>query len=115
MTIKIEKTVYDKQERSDGVRILEKRLKPRGVTKEMVDLRDKDNGTEKKLIRLWKAGKLTWAEYSRRYLASLKGKEATLRELATRSKRETITLLCVEKDPGRCHRSLLRQQIEKFL
>jgi uncharacterized protein YeaO (DUF488 family) len=115
MAIKIDKTVYDKPEPSDGVRVLVMRLWPRGVSKGEVDLWIKEVGTEKELIKLWKAGKLTWKEYSKRYLASLKGKESVLDELAARSKRETITLLCVEKDPENCHRSLLKQQIEKRL
>jgi len=91
------------------------RLWPRGVSKDKVDLWVKEVGTERELIKLWKAGKLTWKEYSKRYLASLKGKESILEDLAARSKRETITLLCVEKDADRCHRSLLKQQIEKRL
>jgi uncharacterized protein YeaO (DUF488 family) len=115
MTIKTDKTIYDKPDASDGVRVLVMRLWPRGISKEKVDLWLKDLGTEKELIALWKKGKLSWKEYSRRYLASLKGKESTLEELAARSKKETITLLCVEKDASKCHRSLLRQQIEKLL
>ena len=115
MTIRTEKTVYDKPEPADGVRILVMRLWPRGVSKDKVDLWIKEVGTEKELIKLWKAGKLTWKEYSKRYVASLKGKESILEDLAARSKRQTITLLCVEKDADRCHRSLLKQQIEKRL
>ena len=115
MTIRTDKTIYDNPDPSDGVRVLVMGLWPRGVSKEKVDLWLKDLGTEKELIALWKKGKLTWKEYSRRYIASLKGKESMLEELATRSKKETITLLCVEKDAGKCHRSLLRQQIEKLL
>jgi uncharacterized protein YeaO (DUF488 family) len=115
MTIRIDKTVYDKPGPEDGVRILVMRLWPRGISKDKVDLWIKEVGTERELIRLYKAGKLTWKEYSRRYVASLKGKESVLEDLAARSKRETITLLCTEKDPNRCHRSLLKRQIEKCL
>jgi len=115
MTIKTEKTVYDKPEPSDGVRVLVMRLWPRGISKGKVDLWVKEVGTEKELIKLWKAGKLTWKEYSKRYVASLKGTESILDDLAARSKRGTVTLLCVEKDADRCHRSLLKHQIEKRL
>jgi len=115
VTIRTEKTVYDKPEPADGVRILVMRLWPRGVSKDKVDLWIKEVGTEKELIKLWKAGKLTWKEYSKRYVASLKGKESILEDMAARSRRQTITLLCVEKDADRCHRSLLKQQIEKRL
>lgn len=115
MTIKTDKTVYDKPERDDGVRILVMRMWPRGVSKDKVDLWLKELGTEKELIHLWKGGKIQWEEFSRRYVASLGGKEAILKELAARSRRETITLLCTDKDEDRCHRSLLRREIERFV
>lgn len=57
--IKTEKTIYDKREESDGKRILVMRLWPRGVSKDEVDAWIKDFGTEKELIRKWKAGKVT--------------------------------------------------------
>ena len=115
MTIKIEKTVYDKPDPADGLRVLVMRTWPRGISKGKVDVWLRDLGTEMELIHLYKDGKVTWTEYSRRYLASLKGKEGMLRDLAAKSKKGTVTLLCVEKDPDRCHRSLLKKQIEGFL
>jgi uncharacterized protein YeaO (DUF488 family) len=115
MTIKIDKTIYDKPEPSDGLRVLVMRLWPRGISKDRVDLWVKDVGTEKDLIKLWKGGKISWKEYTKRYLASLKGKEPILNDLASRSKRGTVTLLCVEKDASMCHRILLKKQIEKHL
>ena len=110
--IKIDKSVYDKPERADGVRILVMRIWPRGISKEKVDLWIKDLGTEKELIRQWKQGKLSWAEYSKRYLASLRGKEELLKQVAERSRKGTISLLCTERDPNKCHRSLLKEAIE---
>ena len=115
MTIRVEKTIYDKPDSTDGLRVLVMRTWPRGISKEKIDVWRKDLGTELELIHLYKGGKVTWAEYSRKYLASLKEKEDLLRELAAKSKRGTVTLLCVEKDPDRCHRSLLKKQIERFL
>ena len=44
----------------------------------------------------------------------MKGKEGALRELAKESKEGTITLLCTERDPSTCHRSVLREEIEKY-
>ncbi len=115
MTIRTEKTVYDKPEREDGVRILVMRMWPRGVSKGKVDLWLKELGTDKELIHLWKDGKIKWDEFSRRYIASLKGKEAVLKGLAARSRKETVTLLCTDRDQNRCHRSLLRREIEKLV
>ncbi|MDG6900310.1 MAG: DUF488 family protein, partial [Nitrososphaerota archaeon] len=42
------------------------------------------------------------------------GKEALLRGLASESRKGTITLLCTERDPATCHRSLLKDAIERI-
>ena len=115
MIIKTEKTVYDKPDPRDGLRVLVMRTWPRGISREKVDVWFRDVGTELELIHLWKAGKLTWREYSRRYVASLKGKESLLRDLAAKSNKGTLTLLCSCKDSNRCHRTLLKGQIERYL
>jgi uncharacterized protein YeaO (DUF488 family) len=112
--IRTEKTVYDKPEESDGKRILVMRTWPRGVSKDKVDVWMKDLGTEKELIKRWKAGNVTWAEFSRAYNASLKGKEEVLRELAAESRTGTVTFLCGCKDEAHCHRHLLKLALQKF-
>ena len=96
------------------MRILVMTLWPRGISKDKVDVWIKELGTPRDLIRRYKAGNMTWAEYSKEYKESLKGKEPILRELAAKSKKKTITLLCTEMDPGTCHRSLLKEAIMAF-
>ena len=113
--IRIEKSVYSPPDPADGKRILVMTLWPRGVTKAKVDLWIKELGTPKELIKQYKAGKLTWSEYAPAYRRSLRGKENILKQLAADSKEGTITLLCTEKDPSTCHRSLLKEAIEDFL
>lgn len=113
--IRIEKSVYSPPEKSDGKRILVMTLWPRGVSKDKVDVWMKELGTPRDLIRRYKSGNLTWKEYSASYRASLKGKDELLRDLARDSRKGTITLLCTEKDPNTCHRSLLKEAIESFL
>jgi len=110
--IRIKKTIYSKPDPSDRERFLVMTLWPRGISKDRVDIWMKELGTPRELIRSYKAGKMTWAEYSREYRRSLKGKEPLLRELAEKSRKGTVTLLCVEKDPSTCHRSLLKEAIE---
>ena len=110
--IRIEKSVYAPAEASDGKRILVMTLWPRGISKDKIDVWTKELGTPRDLIKQYKSGKMTWAEYSRAYKRSLAGKEELLKELAVESKRGTISLLCTEKDPGSCHRSLLKEAIE---
>lgn len=90
-------------------------LWPRGVSKDKVDVWMKELGTPRELIKRYRAGKATWTEFKSEYLRSLKGKEDALRGLANESKKRTITLLCTEKDPSRCHRSLLKDAIEEYL
>lgn len=113
--IRIEKSVYDKPGSSDGKRILVMKLWPRGISKDKVDLWMKDLGTDRELIREWKGGQISWAKFAVEYKKSLKGKEDLLRGLAEESKVGTITLLCTDKDPNRCHRSILKTAIEDQL
>jgi len=112
--IKIEKSVFSPSERSDGRRILVMTLWPRGVSRDKVDVWMKDLGTPRDLIKRYKSGKMSWKEYAAAYRRSLRGKEELLRSLAKESKKGTVTLLCTEKDPGSCHRSLLKEAIESF-
>jgi uncharacterized protein YeaO (DUF488 family) len=113
--IRIEKSVYSPPDPSDGTRILVMTLWPRGISKDKVDLWMKELGTPRDLIRLYKAGKTSWADYAVEYRKSLKGKEKLLKSLAEQSKKGTITLLCTEKDPSSCHRSLLKAAVEAYL
>jgi len=113
--IRIEKSVHSPADPSDGKRILVMTLWPRGVSKEKVDVWMKELGTPRELIKRYKAGKITWPNYSVEYRSSLKGKEHLLMALADQARRGTITLLCTEKDPSTCHRSLLKAAIEAYL
>ena len=110
--IRIEKSVYSPPEKSDGKRILVMTLWPRGVSKDKVDVWMKELGTPRDLINRYKSGKMTWRAYAAEYKKSLKGKEHLLMSLADEAREGTITLLCIEKDPGACHRSLLKEAIE---
>jgi uncharacterized protein YeaO (DUF488 family) len=87
---------------------------PRGVKKDKVDAWYKDLGTSKELIKSWKTGKVTWPQFRKRYIADLKGeqKQLLIQDLAKRMKKQSITLLCGCRDPNRCHRIILKEQIE---
>ena len=113
--IRIEKSVYSPPERSDGKRILVMTLWPRGVSKDKVDVWMKELGTPRDLIKRYKAGKVPWKVFASEYKKSLRGKEHLLMMLAEESKKETITLLCTEKDPATCHRSLLKEALKAYL
>lgn len=111
--IRIQKTIYDPPEPSDGRRVLVMTLWPRGVSKAKVDVWFKELGAPMDLVHAWKAGRVAWRDFARAYNANLGGKEGLLRELAAESRDGDVTLLCTDKDPMRCHRSLLKEAIER--
>ncbi len=113
--IRVDKSVYAPKEKSDGRRVLVMTLWPRGVSKDKVDAWMKDLGTPRDLIKRYKAGKVPWKTFATEYRSSLRGKEQILKQLAEESKKGTVTLLCTEKDPATCHRSLLKEAIEAYL
>ena len=117
LTILVNKTVYDPKSKDDGLRVLVMRLWPRGIKKNKVDVWYKDLGTQKELIKAWKAGKVTRREFRKKYLANLRvaEKKRLLEELAERSRTQNVTLLCGCRDPNSCHRTFLKDEIEKLI
>lgn len=107
------KRVYDPPADADGTRVLVMRLWPRGIRKERVDLWLKELGPVVPLLRAYRADKLGWAEYTRRYLEGLASPEASAAVLRVRAlaKESPVTLLCGCPDEARCHRSLLRKYL----
>src|SRR5438128_2725488 len=66
------KRVYEPKSSRDGTRVLVMRLWPRGIKKAHVDLWLKDLGAELANLRAYNAGRASWPEMRRRYLAGLK-------------------------------------------
>ena len=65
------------------------------------------------LLRDWKAGTLTWAEYESRFKAEIMGRPGAvekMREIKEVSAREDVYLYCYEKTPP-CHRFILLELI----
>jgi uncharacterized protein YeaO (DUF488 family) len=111
----------DPTEADDGFRLLICRYRPRGVRKE-------DETWDKWEPRLGPSralhadfyGKhgppIGWGEYRRRYLQEMKNQRELIEELAAmQAEGKKITLLCSSActDPSHCHRTLLRELIEK--
>lgn len=117
--IRIEKRIYDETEYKDGVRILVMRLWPRGVKKSKIDTWMKDLGTDVNLIKDWKSGKISWAQYRKRYLDGLRSnpeKMELIKEISDQVRRgRTVSLLCSCKGPESCHRSILKEEILAML
>ena len=72
-------------------------------------------GAELTLLREFKAGKLPWSDYRKRYLAGLKSPEArtALNELQRLVARRRVTLLCACADESRCHRGILKRLLAR--
>ncbi|MHC4629299.1 MAG: DUF488 domain-containing protein [Planctomycetota bacterium] len=108
------KSAYDPVEESDGERILVSRYWPRGLSKERLTLTEhlKDVAPSIELLRDWKAGNISWAEYAERYRREMSQQQDKIEELAKRAIDKTITLQCFERegDPH-CHRHLLKSLI----
>jgi uncharacterized protein YeaO (DUF488 family) len=86
---------------------------PRGIRRDRIDVWLRELAPPIPLLRGFLDGKITWAQYRPRYLASLKRPEARealaeARRLAARGK---VTLLCGCADPSHCHRTLLQTHL----
>ena len=109
------KSIYEPPSGSDGKRVLTTSYWPRGVRRDRAGEYVRALAPSRDLLHAYRDGEITWAKFRSRYLALMKD-ETPSREidrLATESMRGTITVMCVCADEKRCHRSLLRDLIEK--
>jgi uncharacterized protein YeaO (DUF488 family) len=107
------KSIYESKSEDDGLRVLVMRFWPRGVSKNKIDIWEKDLGTPAELIKKWKKGSVSWREFSGEYRSFAKQHSDKISELAVRAKKETVTLLCGCNDEKHCHRTLLKQLISR--
>ena len=123
------KSVHSPTEPGDGLRILAARGRGRGLPADRFDVWMANLGPSEELRDAILAGKISWKEYSGRYLAELlegggvdarneriknHGQKFTLRLLQHLAEKQTITLLChCAEDEEHCHRHLLKAVLEK--
>jgi uncharacterized protein YeaO (DUF488 family) len=107
------KRVYDPPAPEDGFRLLIMRLWPRGIKKTRVSAWEKELGPSRELLTGFLKKTVDWPEYVKRYRAEMKKKPELLRTWAARARKEDLTLLCGCKDENHCHRSLLRELLQK--
>ena len=123
------KSVHSRIEPDDGLRILVARGRGRGLPADRFDVWMANLGPSEKLRDAILGGKISWSEYSRRYLKELRepggvdarnrriknhGQKFTLRLLQHLGKKQTITLLChCAEDERHCHRHLLKAALDK--
>jgi uncharacterized protein YeaO (DUF488 family) len=66
-----------------------------------------------KLVGSWYRRQLSWNEFAEQYTRSVRVRDIELRQLLDMAARYTVTLLCVESTPHRCHRRLLALECER--
>ena len=125
------KSVHSPIEPTDGLRILAARGRGRGLPRNRFDVWMANLGPSEALRDAILGGRISWSEYSRRYLKELlepggvdrrnkriknHGQKFTLRLLQHLSKKQTITLLChCAEDEPHCHRHLLKTVLERTI
>jgi uncharacterized protein YeaO (DUF488 family) len=59
---------------------------------------------------------LSWDEFELKYLGYLRqaGVQGEVKSLAQKSTNSTITLLCIEESPERCHRRVLAEECKRY-
>jgi uncharacterized protein YeaO (DUF488 family) len=123
------KSVHSQKSTSDGLRILAARLRGRGLPAAAYDVWMPNLGPSELLLNDFRAAKITWAEFSRRYTRQMRenppldrenrliknhGQKFTLRLLRHLAEKQRITLLChCAENEKHCHRHLLQRLIEK--
>jgi uncharacterized protein YeaO (DUF488 family) len=111
------------RKKSDGMRILVCRFRPRALKKEdeTWDLWWKDLGPSSELhagIYGKNGPPIAWEDFRARYIEEMKGQGETIDLLAEKvAEGKTITLLCSSfcMKEARCHRSILKELIEARL
>ena len=114
MTIKT-KSIYDEKSGADGMRILITRFYPRGVKRERFDLWIKNVSPKADLLRSFREGSIGWEEFERRFKLQLDSDEdsrAAVKQLLELSKKRSITLLCYEREGEKCHRHIVKAQLQ---
>jgi uncharacterized protein YeaO (DUF488 family) len=123
------KSVQSAIETTDGLRILVARGRGRGLPADRFDVWMANLGPSEQLRDAILGGRISWAEYSRRYVKELLepggvdsrneriknyGQKFTLRLLQHLARHQTITLLChCAEDEPHCHRHLLKAVLER--
>lgn len=110
------KSIYSLKEKSDGTRILVSRFYPRGVKRDHFELWIRGVSPEAKLLKSYKKNEVNWRKFSsdfRKQLRTLETSKEALEQIAQMSKKDTVTLLCYEKEGEKCHRHIVKSVIDR--
>jgi uncharacterized protein YeaO (DUF488 family) len=117
------------ESKKDGLRILATRFRGRGLPASRYDVWMANLGPSEILLAAVQSGKITWAEFGRRYRRELfesgsidqrnrtiknHGQKFSLRLIQTLGRAGNVTLLChCAEDAPNCHRYILRDILAK--
>ena len=123
------KSVHSPKVPGDGLRILATRVRGRGLPTTAYDVWMPNLAPNETLLHDYRAGKVPWPEFSRRYKAQIAetsavdrgnrviknhGQKFTLRLLQHLAQRENVTLMChCAEAEQHCHRHLLKLLIDR--
>jgi len=123
------KSVYSPIEpKKDGLRILATRIRGRGLPSTRYNIWMANLAPSEALLLDGRNGKISWAEFSRRYKKELReggsidernphiknhGQKFTLRLLQQLAKRQHVTVMChCDEDQPCCHRHILKRILD---
>ncbi len=107
------KRIYEPADPADGHRLLIMRRWPRGIKKTAVDTWEPDLGPSLPLLTDYRKGKIDWPALAQRYRQEMKGRPEALAKAAALAKAGDVTLLCSCQDETRCHRTLLKEILDR--
>lgn len=115
--------------KKDGLRILASRFRGRGLPTSRYDVWMANLGPSERLLREMLGGKISWADFGKRYRDELfeggavdkknqtiknHGQKFTLRLLQRLAQDGTITLMCqCAEEEQHCHRHILQKILER--
>lgn len=94
------KRIYEDPSPGDGYRVLVDRVWPRGMTKEKaaIDLWAKDVAPSTELRKWFDHDPAKWDEFQQKYRKEIEDNLPAVREIASKAKGKTLTLLYGAKD-----------------
>lgn len=107
------KSVWSQEEPSDGLRVLAKRFRGRGMPKSRYDVWSASLSLSERLLR----GYASWAQFKRKYAQELFADGPVYRKCRTIKNHgqkllRNVTLMChCDEDQQQCHRHLLKEII----
>lgn len=111
------KSLYKNLDKNDGMRILVTRYYPRGVKRENFNEWIRELAPSKELLLSFKNGKIDEEEYEKIFRKEMKNEKSQniLYDIAAKSTKQNITLLCYEPEDMFCHRHILADMIKHVL